>query len=223
MQDRGTLYLELRDTEWPFDYTDHDRQIVRAIVMDGEGLFYFVRAVRDDEFGSATLIETSGGGVEPGEDLEAAIHRELREELGVEVDVLRKLGVVSDYYNLIHRHNINHYFLCGIRGFGDRHLTEDERKVFHLSTLRLTYDEAVMEYEKCRDSRLGRLIANREKPILKLLQKSSFLVEGMFPHIQFAGMANCGQANVTAQRPPGRTPSEREPFGTGSVTEGGGR
>lgn len=171
MEDRGAIYLELRDTEWPVEYTDHDRQIVRAIVVDDQGLFYFVRAERDDEFGPATLIETSGGGVEPGEDLEAAIHRELREELGVEVDILRKLGIVSDYYNLIHRHNINHYFLCRIRGFGNRHLTEDEREVFHLSTLRLTYDEAVAEYEKCRDSRLGRLIANREMPILRLVQK----------------------------------------------------
>ena len=38
------LYLELRDNEWPFTYTDHDRQIARAIVFDDEGWFYFVRA-----------------------------------------------------------------------------------------------------------------------------------------------------------------------------------
>ena len=25
------LYLELKDEEWPFEYTDHDRQVVRAI------------------------------------------------------------------------------------------------------------------------------------------------------------------------------------------------
>ena len=95
--------IELQDTEWPFEYTDHDRMIVRAIVIDDEGYYYFVRASRDDEFGNAVLIETSGGGVEPGEDLEAAIHRELREELGIEADILCKIGIVSYYYNLIHR------------------------------------------------------------------------------------------------------------------------
>ena len=49
----------------------------------------------------------------------------------------------------------------------DIHLTEDEEKRWKLSTLRLTYDEAVKEYENNLDYRLGRLISNRELPILK--------------------------------------------------------
>ena len=167
MKREPELYIELQDGEWPLIHTDHDRVIVRAIVVDEAGLYYFVRAVRDDDFGAATLIETSGGGVETGEDLEEAIRRELREELGVEVEILRKIGVVSDYYNLIHRHNINHYYLCRIRAFGERHLTGDEIDLYHLSTLKLRYEEAVAEYERRSDTRLGRLIANRELPILK--------------------------------------------------------
>ena len=167
MDNTQQLKLELYDTQWPFTYTDHDRQIVRAIVIDDAGWFYFVRAVRDDDFGKATLIETSGGGVEPGEDLREAIHRELREELGAEVEILCKLGVVSDYYNLIHRHNINHYFLCRAVSFGNRHLTEQEIEDYHLSTLKLRFEAAIREYELRSDSMLGRLIANRELPILK--------------------------------------------------------
>ena len=106
------LKINLQDTEWKYDYIDHDRNIARAIVYDENGYFYFVRANRDDDFGKATLIETAGGGVEDGEDLIAAIKRELKEELGADVEVVCKIGVVSDYYNLIHRHNINNYFLC---------------------------------------------------------------------------------------------------------------
>lgn len=161
------LYLELRDTEWPFTYTDHDRQIARAIVFDDHGYLYFTRATRDDHFGKATLIETSGGGVEQGEDLLSAIHRELREELGAEVEVVAKIGVVSDYYNLIHRHNLNHYFLCRATSFGEKHLMPDEIEAFHLSTLRLTFDEAEAEYERRACTPIGRLIADRELPVLK--------------------------------------------------------
>ena len=160
------LYLELEDRQWPFQYVSHDRQIARAIVFDDEG-FYFVRVERDDDFGQAAYIETAGGGVEPGEELAEAIKRELLEELGAEVEVVCKIGVVEDYYNLIHRHNVNNYFLCRAKAFGDKHLTEDEAKRWKLSTLRLTYNEAVKEYESNLDYRLGRLISNRELPILK--------------------------------------------------------
>ncbi len=161
------LSLHLQDNEWPLDYIDHDRQIVRAIVFDEEGYFYFVRAERDDDFGKATLIETSGGGVERGEDLSSAIVRELKEELGANVEILCKIGVVEDYYNLIHRHNINNYYLCKVISFGEKNLTEDEIKSFHLSTLRLTYEDALLEYQKCSTTKIGRLIANREIPVLQ--------------------------------------------------------
>jgi 8-oxo-dGTP pyrophosphatase MutT (NUDIX family) len=165
--DEPEIKLELPDTEWKFEYVDHDRQIARAIVFDEFGYFYFVRAVRDDDFGKATLIETSGGGVEPGEELTQAIKRELKEELGVEVDIICKIGVVSDYYNLIHRHNINNYYLCKVSSFGEKNLTKDEIESFHLSTLKITFEEAVKEYEKCSNTKLGRLVANRELPILQ--------------------------------------------------------
>lgn len=165
--EQGELYLELQDREWEYTYTDHTRPISRAIVLDEAGYFYFVRAHRDDDFGKATLIETSGGGVEPGEDLQDAVRRELKEELGAEVTVLGKIGLVSDYYNLIHRHNLNHYFLCQVQSFGENHLTEDEIHDFHLSTLKLTFEEAVAEYERCAFTPLGRLIAARELPVLR--------------------------------------------------------
>ena len=166
-ENRSELHIELHDMEWPFEYTDHDRMIVRAICFDDAEFFYFVRAEREDDFGKATLIETAGGGVEPGEDPESAIRRELKEELGAEVEIVCKIGVVSDYYNLIHRHNLNNYYLCRIQSLGDKNLTQDEIEEFHLSTLKLTGGEAAAEYDKRRETALGRLIANRELPVLR--------------------------------------------------------
>ena len=161
------LSIFLKDTEWPEKYTDHDRMIVRAIVFDDEGYLYFVRAYREDDFGKATLIETSGGGVEKDENLENALKRELKEELGANAEIVCKIGIVDDYYNLIHRHNINNYYLCRAVSFGENHLTEDEIKCFHLSTLKLKYEDAEKEYIKCSNTRIGRLIMNRELPVLK--------------------------------------------------------
>ena len=167
MNDQEELRLELQDNEWPFEFTERDRAIARAICFDDDGNFYFVRVNRDDYFGKATLIETSGGGVEEGEDLNTAIRRELKEELGADTEVICKIGVVSDYYNLLHRHNINNYFLCKVLSFGEKNMTQQEIEDFHMSTLKLTYDEAVAEYEMRRETAIGRLICNRELPVLK--------------------------------------------------------
>ena len=112
------------------------------------------------------------------ESIEAAIHRELEEEMGVSVDILAKIGIVSDYYNCIHRHNINHYFLCKIKKFGNNHLTEDERNKFHLLRVCLKYKDAVKEYEDGRKTKIGRLVYNREMPILK--RAYEIILEGDF-------------------------------------------
>lgn len=177
MQINDTEFLlKLTDKEWQFEYTDHDRSIARAVVFDDEGYFYFVRAERDDDFGKATLIETSGGGVEAGEDLSEAILRELKEELGATAQIICKIGVVSDYYNLIHRHNVNNYFLCKALSFGSNDLTKEELEDFHLSTLKLTFEEAVAEYKLRSSTKIGRLIANRELPIL---EKAKEILDGL--------------------------------------------
>lgn len=161
------LYLHMEDTQWPLEYIDHDRSIARAIVFDDGGYFYFLRVEREDDFGSGVFIETAGGGVEPGEDPEKAIVRELWEELGAQVEVLGRIGVVSDYYNLIHRHNINNYYLCRAVSFGERHLTRMEREEIRLSTRRMTFEEAVSTYAECACMKWGRLLADRELPILR--------------------------------------------------------
>ena len=166
MHTNEEIEIQLSDGEWKLDYIDHHRKIARAVVFDDSGYFYFVRAERDDDFGKATLIETSGGGVEEGEELHEAIARELKEELGITAEILCKIGVVSDYYNLIHRHNINNYFLCKVTAFGNKALTPDEIESFHLSTLKLTFAEAVSEYNLRATTKVGRLVANRELPIL---------------------------------------------------------
>lgn len=62
--------------------------------------------------------EFPGGKIEPGESGTAALARELREELGIEVDVGRELALVTyDYGDVV---IALHSFLCRLRG-GEPH------------------------------------------------------------------------------------------------------
>lgn len=72
----------MQDTEWKYDYIDHDRNIARAIVYDENGYFYFVRAKRDDDFGKATLIETAGGGVGGGRRPDCCYKKGIKRRIG---------------------------------------------------------------------------------------------------------------------------------------------
>ncbi|MCF0150369.1 MAG: NUDIX hydrolase [Firmicutes bacterium] len=161
------LQLELSDNEWPLEYIDHERNIARAIVYDDRGLLYFTRLVRQDEFGDGVFIETAGGGIEDGEAPVDAIRRELKEELGAEVAAEQEIAVICDCYNLIHRRNINHYFLCKLIALGKPHLTRQEQERFSISRSVLTPQEALREYEAHTDCALGRLLAAREVPVLQ--------------------------------------------------------
>ena len=55
--------------------------------------------------------------------------------------------------------------MCKVKSFWEKNLTQDEIDSFHLSTLQLSYEEAVREYENRKNTRLGTLVANRELPI----------------------------------------------------------
>jgi 8-oxo-dGTP diphosphatase len=66
--------------------------VVGAVVIDRAERVLLVRRVRPPGAGSWTL---PGGHIEPGETLEAAVMREVREETGVDARVVCALGVVA--------------------------------------------------------------------------------------------------------------------------------
>ena len=94
--------------------------------------------------------------------LEEALKRELREELGYVIKPIKYLGVIKDYYNLINRRNINHYFLVEAIDEVETSLTEDEKNKFHLSRVLVSLEEAIKVYEQIKNTKLGRLVYRRE-------------------------------------------------------------
>lgn len=65
-----------------------------------------------------------GGGLEAGETLEECVIRELAEEAGFKVNVIKPFVKVKEYaYEVLWENN---YFICEIKGECERHLTESE-------------------------------------------------------------------------------------------------
>ena len=162
--------LKLEDNEFIKTEITHTRLIARAFVIDKDNKFIMLKVKRDDEFGKAEYLETSGGGVDEGEKIEEALLRELDEELGIKAEIITKIGVVDDYYNKIKRHNINHYFLAKEVSKTKIHLVSEGDKLID-SIVHLNIEDILNEYKNNRSEKINRLVYNREEPILEEIKK----------------------------------------------------
>ena len=90
----------------------------RAVIPDSEGRVMFDRTHRPNK---APFYWLPGGGVEPGETAEEALHRELIEEAGFEIAVKRLLYVSENLFveSGDYRHETILYFLADITGRQD--------------------------------------------------------------------------------------------------------
>lgn len=166
-ENKRPYYLELEDHEWPFVKVDHTREIARAILLDENDNVCLEYIYDDDMFGHRDYYETPGGGMKKGESFEESLNRECSEEVGYECEILFHLGDVKDYYNLINRENHNHYFLARRTRKTQIHQEPDEvRRVKGI--IWVSIDEAISLYENMQNELVGKLVKQRELPILKL-------------------------------------------------------
>lgn len=158
--------LTLKDNQYEENGFTHTRIVSRAIVFNEEGKIALHRIHRDDIFGKEDYFETPGGGVDEGETPEEAVIRECKEELGEDIEVLRGLGVVKDAYNLIHRKNENHYFLCKKLSQGERHFVSEGDSLIQ-ETLWVSIEEGIALLKGQSDHGVSALVKARELPILE--------------------------------------------------------
>ncbi len=96
---------------------------VNCVAIDTEGRHVMVRQFR---FGvGATTLETPGGMVDPGEDSETAIRRELLEETGYTGGTWRYLGAVTPN-PAVHNHLCHHWLAEGVMPDGEMDLGDGE-------------------------------------------------------------------------------------------------
>ena len=159
------LLLKLQDNEYPFTYIDHTRIVARAILINDKNEVALNKLHGEDAFGSRNYYETPGGGVNKDESVIEAVHREILEETGYKASIIEEIGIVDDYYNLIHRHNINHYFLMKAESYVGQHQEEYEKSMIE-KLVWLPIDEAIKTMQNMDVSPVSRLVINRELPIL---------------------------------------------------------
>lgn len=165
------IIARLKDDQYPWQGTDHIRDIARAVLINDEGQVLLEHVLDDDEFGHRDYYETPGGGVRPGERFEDALVREIEEEVGYKAEIILELGDVIDYYNLIRRENHNHYYLARVTGKGV--MRQDPGEIKRIDKIIwVSIDEAIRLYEDMQDVLLGKLVKRRELPVLKLARKA---------------------------------------------------
>jgi len=101
--------------------TFRHRQATRAVVFDKEKNIALLFVSKK------SFYKLPGGGIEPGESIENALHRECIEEIGTKIEVTGEVGSVIEYrkrYNLVQE---SFCYLARIVGEkGEPHFEEDE-------------------------------------------------------------------------------------------------
>ena len=87
-----------------------ERLTAKAIIFNSDGLIAMVGSK------SHPYSLLPGGGVDDGEDYEAGIIRELKEEIGCDIEISECVGEIDDYRSLSEKHYITRCFYGKIRG-----------------------------------------------------------------------------------------------------------
>lgn len=87
-----------------------ERSAARAIVFDSDQKIALLHVTKK------SYHKLPGGGIEKNEDNEAALRRELLEEIGCSVQNIRELGIIEEYRNDFQLHQISYCFIADLIG-----------------------------------------------------------------------------------------------------------
>ncbi|MEG0314321.1 MAG: NUDIX hydrolase [Erysipelotrichaceae bacterium] len=165
------IIAELNDptVDKPISYTDRVTVRVFAFNKNNELAILYIKG--EDEFGIRHHYETIGGGVEPNESFEAAIKREVMEEIGLDCTIISSVGTIIDYYNLIGRRTISNYFVVELLPKQYPLNRTEEELTLDMSLKYISVEQALKELTYNNVISVNELIQRRDARALKYYLK----------------------------------------------------
>lgn len=87
-----------------------ERRASRAIVFDRDGKVALLDVTKHG------YHKLPGGGIDEGEDIKMALHREVQEEIGCSIENISELGIIEEYRNNYELHQTSYCFLADLVG-----------------------------------------------------------------------------------------------------------
>lgn len=106
------------------------RHTVRGIMVNDKNEVALIHIKGIDRFGYRDHYELPGGGIEEGENEEAALRREMREEIGYLIDDIKEVGLISNEYNLLERIDCQHFYCAKLKAYIGQDLIDYEKELF---------------------------------------------------------------------------------------------
>lgn len=134
------------------------RQATRVVLFDQEGLVAL--GGNDWSNGEGLFYSMIGGGIDEGETIEVALHREALEETGCKIKNIQELGIVEErgigHYETNKQIQINHCFIADVDGEkGEPQYTEKDI-LDKLQLVWLPLDEAIERLRNQEDDFMTR-------------------------------------------------------------------
>ena len=141
------------------------RQAARAVVFDSEGKIALLFVSKKN------YHKLPGGGIEKDENIEEALRRECREEIGCEIKITGDIGKTIEYRKKFKLKQESFCYSADVVGEkGEPSFTEREKEL-DFSILWVSMDEAIKVLEKDQpDDYQGKFILKRELAFLREVQ-----------------------------------------------------